>query len=119
MSTQVFLQANDKFAASFVKPDRSSFKNVIIVQCMDPRINPYDQLGLKTIDAITIRNAGCSAKEAIRSIIVAQHLVGVLGEIAIFHHKDCGMTKGTTNQIREIVKKANPGRADIAATGTA
>ncbi|KAJ7139664.1 carbonic anhydrase [Mycena epipterygia] len=115
MSTADFVEANEKYAAGFDKPDRGGFKNVIVVTCMDSRVNPYDQLGLKTGDAITIRNAGGSAKDALRSIMVAQHFVGVRGEIAVFHHKDCGMTRTTTEQMRELVKKANPGRDDVAA----
>ncbi|KAF7370578.1 Protein kinase domain-containing protein [Mycena sanguinolenta] len=112
-----FRQANEKDVASFEKPDRSKlFRNVIVVTCMDPRVNPYDQLGLKTGQAITIRNAGGSAKEALRSIIVAQHFIGADGEIAVFHHTDCGMSRTTTDEVRHIVKKANPGRDDIAAT---
>ncbi|KAJ6574640.1 carbonic anhydrase [Mycena capillaripes] len=117
MSGPEFLQANEKYAASFEKPDRNKlFRNVIIVTCMDPRINPYDQLGLKIGEAIIIENAGGSAKEALRSIMVAQHFIGVSGEIAIYHHTDCGMSRVTTDQMRELVKKANPGRDDVAAT---
>ncbi|KAJ7247639.1 carbonic anhydrase [Mycena haematopus] len=117
MSALEFRQANKKYAANFEKPNRSKlFRNVIIVACMDPRVNPYDQLGLKTGNGITIRNAGGSAKDALRSIIVAQHFIGVDGEIAVFHHTDCGMSRTTTDQVRNIVKMANPGRDDIAAT---
>ncbi|KAJ6518834.1 carbonic anhydrase [Mycena sanguinolenta] len=117
METSEFRQANEKYAASFEKPNRSKlFRNVIVVACMDPRVNPYDQLGLRTGEAITIRNAGGSAKDALRSIIVAQHFIGADGEIAVFHHTDCGMSRTTTGEVRDIVKKANPGRNDIAAT---
>ncbi|KAJ7124748.1 carbonic anhydrase [Mycena crocata] len=117
MNSSNFLKANATYAANFEKPDRSLlFKNVIVVTCMDPRVNPYDQLGLKTGEGITIRNAGGSAKEALRSIMVAQHFIGVHGEIAIFHHKDCGMTRVTTPEMRDVVKKANPGHVDVAKT---
>ncbi|KAJ7785865.1 carbonic anhydrase [Mycena metata] len=115
MSTEEFLQANEQYAANFNKPDRSLFKNMIIVTCMDPRLNPYEQLGLKFGEAIHIRNAGGSAKEALRSIMVAQHFIGVNGTISIFHHKDCGMSRVTTSQMRDLVKKATPGRDDVAA----
>ncbi|KAJ6501624.1 carbonic anhydrase [Mycena vitilis] len=77
--------------------------------------SPYDQLGLKIGEAITIRNGGGSTKEALRSIMVAQYSLGVDGEIAVFHHKDCGMSKVNTEEMRDLVKKANPGRDDIAA----
>ncbi|KAF8213535.1 carbonic anhydrase, partial [Mycena galopus ATCC 62051] len=78
--------------------------------------SPYAQLGLKNGQAVIIRNAGGSAVDAVRSIMVPQHFLGVDGEIAVFHHTDCGLTRVTTEQMREIVKKANPGRDDIAAT---
>ncbi|KAK7064598.1 kinase domain-containing protein [Favolaschia claudopus] len=117
MSNPEFSEANAKYAANFVKPDRSKlFRNVIIVSCMDPRVNPYDQLGLKTGESITIRNAGGSTKEGLRSIIVAQHFIEVRGEIAVFHHTDCGMSRTTTDQVRDLVKQANPGRGDVAET---
>ncbi|KAF8213547.1 carbonic anhydrase [Mycena galopus ATCC 62051] len=83
---------------------------------MDPRIDPYNQLGLKIGEAVIIRNAGGSVQDALRDIVIAQHGVGIHGEIVIFHHKDCGMSKITTEKVRENVKKANPGRDDIAAT---
>ncbi|KAJ7102349.1 carbonic anhydrase [Mycena belliarum] len=110
MASADFLEANGKYAANFEKPDRSLLRNVII-EC-----SPYDQLGLKLGEVITIRNAGGSAKEALRSIMVAQHFIGVTGEIAVFHHKDCGMSRVTTEAMRGLVRIANPGRADIAAT---
>jgi carbonic anhydrase len=48
--------------------------------------------------------------------MVAQHFIGVRGEIAVFHHTDCGMSRVTTDEMRDLVKKANPGRDDVAAT---
>ncbi|KAJ6604221.1 carbonic anhydrase [Mycena vulgaris] len=116
MTTPDFLQANRNYAANFEKPERRAFKNVIIVTCMDPRVNPYDQLGLKLGEAITIRNAGASVKDALRSIMVARHFIGVTGEIAVFHHKDCGMSRVTTDEMRALVKRANPGREDVSRT---
>ncbi|KAJ7823555.1 carbonic anhydrase [Mycena olivaceomarginata] len=111
MGTEEFNQANEKYAASFEKPDRSKlFRNMIVVCCMDPRVNPYDQLGVRTGETITIRNARGSAKEALRSILWRRHFIGV------FHHTDCGMSRTTTDQVRALVKKANAGRDDIAET---
>ncbi|KAF7340026.1 Protein kinase domain-containing protein [Mycena venus] len=100
--TPEILQANEKYAASFKKPEMSGFKNMII--------------SLKNGEAVIIRNAGGSAIDAVRSIMVPQLFLGVNGEIGVFHHTDCGMTKVTTDQMRELTKKANPGRADVAAT---
>ncbi|KAF7367278.1 Carbonic anhydrase [Mycena sanguinolenta] len=112
------LQANEKYAANFasLKPDMGRFRNMMIIACCDPRVDPYDLLGLKNGEALIIRNAGGSAVDAVRSIMVPQHSFGVTGEIAVIHHTDCGMTKVTTDQMRELVKKANPARDDVAAT---
>ncbi|KAK7064587.1 carbonic anhydrase [Favolaschia claudopus] len=114
--TSSFVQANEKYAANFSKPDGSGFKNYMIIACCDPRIDPESQLGIKSGEAVIIRNAGGSAIDALRSIIVPQHAIGVTGEIAVFHHTDCGMTKVTTPAMREMLKKANPDRQDVAAT---
>ncbi|KAJ7356921.1 carbonic anhydrase [Mycena albidolilacea] len=110
------IQANEKYAASFQKPDMAGFKNMTIIACCDPRVDPYAKLGLKNGEAVIIRNAGGSAVDAVRSITVLQHGIAVTGEIAVFHHTDCGMTKVTTDRMRELVKTANPGRDDVAAT---
>ncbi|KAJ7185686.1 carbonic anhydrase [Mycena filopes] len=115
MTTQEFLQANEKYAASFNKPDGSQFRNLITISCMDARINPYDQLGVKFGEAIHIRNAGDSVKEALRSIIIVQHSLRLDCTIAVFHHTDCGLSKVTTSEMRDLVKTAVRGRDDVVA----
>ncbi|KAJ7693617.1 carbonic anhydrase [Mycena rosella] len=114
MTSSEFVEANTKYSATFEKqPIRA--KNPLIITCMDPRVQPYDQLGVKIGEGGIVRNAGGSAQEAINSIVVAQHFFGTT-EIAVFHHTDCGMTKFTTEWLRDTVKKANPGRDDVART---
>ena len=78
-------------------------RKLIILTCMDSRINPPQQMGLHEGDAHIIRNAGGVAKDALRSIIISQRLLGTR-EIAVFHHTDCGMVKFTTPQLRDILK---------------
>jgi len=114
MSAQEFIEANQKYAASFTKP-KINRRNVLVVTCMDPRIHPYEQLGLKIGEAGIVRNAGGSAEDAINSILVAQHMFENR-HVAIVHHTDCGMTKFTTEGLRNKIKEANPGRDDVAKT---
>ncbi|KAJ6501635.1 carbonic anhydrase [Mycena vitilis] len=116
MTESLLFKGNEQYVDTFKKPDFSEFKNLIIITCVDPRVNPYDQLGLNVGEAITIRNAGGSAEDAVRSIMVPQHFLGLGAEIAVFHHTDCGLSRVTTDEMRDLVKKANPGRDDIAAT---
>ncbi|KAL1846397.1 hypothetical protein Daus18300_014265 [Diaporthe australafricana] len=60
------------------------------VTCMDARIDPVSAFGISLGDAHVVRNAGGSAKEALRSIIVSQQLLGTR-EIIIIKHTACGM----------------------------
>jgi carbonic anhydrase len=52
-------------------------------------------------------------KEALRSIIISQRLLGTR-EIAIFRHTGCGMQTFSTPQLRDIVKNAHPTDAVVA-----
>ena len=54
----------------------------------------------------------CS-KEALRSIVISQRLLGT-AEIAVFHHTDCGMLTFSNDDIRRKVKTEEPGNAAVA-----
>ncbi|KAI0267169.1 carbonic anhydrase [Gloeopeniophorella convolvens] len=122
-SANEFIKANDAYTASF--GDKGSLalppaRKLAIVTCMDARLEqvsfstfPAAHLGLKEGDAHIIRNAGGSAEEAIRSLVISQRLLGTR-EIAVFRHTDCGMLTFKTEQLRDIVKNAAPGDAEVA-----
>jgi carbonic anhydrase len=71
---------------------------------MDARILPSRALGLEEGDAHVIRNAGGRARDALRSIIISQRLLGTR-ELAIIHHTDCGMLTFTNRDLREKVRE--------------
>ncbi|EKM60802.1 uncharacterized protein PHACADRAFT_246953 [Phanerochaete carnosa HHB-10118-sp] len=105
-----FVKNNEEYAATF--GEKSSLplapaKKLAIVTCMDARINVYAELGIHEGDAHIIRNAGGSAKDALRSIIISQRLLGTR-EIAVFHHTGCGMLTFNTQQLRKLVKDSDP-----------
>ncbi|KAF7310388.1 Carbonic anhydrase [Mycena chlorophos] len=110
MSTvpQSILQANEKYAASFAKPTTPR-KNFLVVTCLDPRIQPYEQMGLQFGECGVLRNAGGTAPNALPNIIVAQNFG--LRDIAIVHHTDCGLTHITHQLIRDAVQEANGAEA--------
>lgn len=54
----------------------------------------YALYGLQEGDAHVIRNAGGRAKDALRSLIISQQLLGTK-HIVILHHTDCGMVTFT------------------------
>lgn len=53
------------------------------------------------------------SEEAIRSIVVSQRLLGTR-EVALFRHTGCGMLTFKTEQLRDILKNAAPGDAEVA-----
>ncbi|POS72215.1 carbonic anhydrase [Diaporthe helianthi] len=60
------------------------------VTCMDARIDPVAAFGISLGDAHVVRNAGGSAREALRSIVISQQLLGTW-EIILIKHTGCGM----------------------------
>ncbi|KAJ7169463.1 hypothetical protein C8R46DRAFT_1088851, partial [Mycena filopes] len=113
------IEANQFYAATFQKPELLP-RDLLIVKflnlirnCIDQPFRPYEQLGLNIGAGGIIRNAGGSAHNALPGIIIVQQNYGGRN-IAVFHHTDCGMTHFMTEGMREKVKKANPGRDDIA-----
>ena len=58
---------------------------------MDARLNVEQVLELRLGDAHVIRNAGgIATDDAIRSIVISQHLLGT-EEVIVIEHSECGM----------------------------
>ncbi|MGH7701801.1 MAG: beta-class carbonic anhydrase [Gemmatimonadales bacterium] len=100
------LKANEQFAShrkihQLPMPPR---RHLAIVTCMDARIIPTKMLGLAEGDAHIIRNAGGRAKEALRSLVISQRLLGT-NEVAVIHHTDCGMLTFTNDSLRKKVRE--------------
>ncbi len=73
---------------------------------MDARLTVEDILELRTGDAHIIRNAGgLATDDAIRSLVISQHLLGT-EEVIVIEHTGCGM----------LTFEDEPVRARIAAT---
>ena len=99
------LQANEAYARSF---DRGHLplppaRRIAVLTCMDARIIPSRALGLEEGDAHVIRNAGGRARDALRSLIISQRLLGTR-EVAVIHHTDCGMLTFNNRELREKVR---------------
>lgn len=71
--------------------------------CMDARIDPCAAFGIELGDAHVIRNAGGCAKDALRSVVISQQLLGTR-EILVVKHTDCGMLTFTNDDIRATIK---------------
>ncbi|KAH0604217.1 uncharacterized protein H6S33_007248 [Morchella sextelata] len=82
-------------------------KSLAIVTCMDAWIHPRDAFDVELGDAHVIRNAGGSAREALRSIIISQQFLDTK-VIMVVKHTECGMM-GLTNENAHAKIKNNLG----------
>jgi carbonic anhydrase len=81
-------------------------RRLAVLACMDARLTVEDILELRTGDAHIIRNAGgLATDDAIRSLVISQHLLGT-EEVIVIEHTGCGM----------LTFEDEPVRARIAAT---
>jgi carbonic anhydrase len=110
------LKANKDYVAAFKKGGLAMppARKTAIVTCMDARIDPARALGLEEGDAHVIRNAGGRVSEAIRSLVISQQLLGTR-EVAVIHHRDCGMLTFTDEQLRKQLRKELGANADSVA----
>ena len=102
------LANNEAFAAGLpaqhlpIEPQR----RLVIVTCMDSRLDVFAALGLREGDAHILRNAGgVITDDVIRSIAVSQRRLGTRS-VMLIHHTDCGMQKLTDDGFRAELQDA-------------
>lgn len=75
-------------------------RKLVILTCMDSRMDLEQLLGLHVGDAHMIRNAGgLATDDAVRSLILSTHLLGTRA-IAVIQHTQCGLMSITDEQFR-------------------
>jgi carbonic anhydrase len=96
------LDRNEKFASSYAPvPLGPPTAQVIVVSCLDHRVDPAIVLGLQLGEAPVIRNAGGRVTQAVIDDVaylafLAEQLFGGqveadrLFEVAVIHHTQCG-----------------------------
>jgi carbonic anhydrase len=95
--------ANELYAAGFAKGDLPSppARKLVVVTCMDARLDPARFLGLEEGDAHVIRNAGGIVNdETIRSLVVSHQLLAT-EEAVVIGHTECGMLTFTNADAHE------------------
>lgn len=105
-STDELVANNASYAAGFTKGELPlpPAKKVVVLACMDARLDPAKALGLQEGDAHVIRNAGGVASEdALRSLVISQRLLGT-EEIILVHHTDCGMETFSDDAVKEQIR---------------
>ena len=93
------LERNEQFAPTYTPaPLGPPTAQVLIVTCLDHRVDPAITLGLRLGDAPVIRNAGGRVTQAVIDDLaylgyLAEQLFGgqdSLFEVAVIHHTQCG-----------------------------
>jgi carbonic anhydrase len=104
--TDELLANNAAYARYFTSGDLPTppAKKVVVLACMDARLNVYGALGLREGDAHVIRNAGgVATDDAIRSLVISQRLLGTR-EIILIHHTDCGMLTFRDDEVKAAIE---------------
>ncbi len=96
------VRANRSFADGFGTRtlEAAPARGLVVLTCMDARLEPMRFCGLAPGDAHVVRNAGGRASDdAIRSLIVSSRLLGTR-EFVVIHHTECGMATFTDDELR-------------------
>jgi carbonic anhydrase len=102
------LEGNAAFAEAFDQGDLKipPARGVLVLTCIDARLDPARMLGLEAGDAHFLRNAGGRVTDdMIRSATISSWLLGTR-EFLVIHHSDCGMTKFTDDVLHEKIRDA-------------
>ncbi|KAK0635995.1 carbonic anhydrase [Bombardia bombarda] len=98
--------ASESYSSTFTKGDLvlPPAKKYLVLTCMDARIDPAQAFGIELGDAHVIRNAGASAVDALRSIVISEQLLGT-NEIVLVKHTGCGMLTFKNEDAYGVVEK--------------
>jgi carbonic anhydrase len=81
---------------------------------MDARLTVEEILGLQSGDAHIIRNAGgLATDDAIRSLVISQHLLGT-HEVMVIEHTGCGMVTFHDEDVRADLAEKTGTDVDMA-----
>jgi carbonic anhydrase len=92
-ATDDVLRNNEAYAETFGAAELSAppAMKLVVVTCMDARIDVHAVLGLEPGEAHVLRNAGgVITDDTIRSLAISQRMLGT-EEVLLMHHTRCGM----------------------------
>jgi carbonic anhydrase len=85
---------------------RQPKRQLVIVTCMDSRLDVFAALGLNEGEAHILRNAGgVITDDIIRSVAISQRRMDTR-EVMLIHHTDCGMQTLTDDGFRAELQRA-------------
>jgi carbonic anhydrase len=113
--TERALAENERYAATFDRPnlDLPPSRKLAVLACLDARLTVEQVLGLRTGEAHIIRNAGgLATDDAIRSLVISQHLLGTQ-EVLVIEHTGCGMLTFDDAHVREHIAEETGEDVDL------
>ena len=114
-ATDNLLDNNAGYVSAFDKGDlpRPPARKLAVLACMDARLTVEQVLGLRTGEAHIIRNAGgLATDDAIRSLVISQHLLGT-EEVLVIEHTGCGMLTFDDDHVREHIAQTTGEDVDL------
>jgi carbonic anhydrase len=112
-STDELLNAAEKFRDTFTLNELTAapVRHIVVLACMDARLDLFRLLGLEIGDAHILRNAGGRVTDdMIRSLLLSSHALGTR-EIVVIHHTGCGLEHRSNDELRERVREGSGGDA--------
>src|SRR4051794_40190560 len=101
------MNGNAAYAEAFAAGDLAAppAKRLVVVTCMDARIDVYAALGLQPGDAHVLRNAGgVVTDDTIRSLAISQRMLGS-EEVMLVHHTRCGMQSFSNDEFTRALEQ--------------
>ena len=96
------MESAREFKAGFV-PDQHSAapeRHLVVVTCMDARLDLFRLLGLEIGDSHILRNAGGRVTDDVmRSLVLSSNVLGTT-EVIVIHHTGCGLFGRENDELR-------------------
>lgn len=102
------LDANRAYAEQFADGHAAKrpSRRLLVITCMDARVEPLRLLGLDVGDAHVVRNAGGRVSDdVVRSAVLSSALLGT-DHAVVIHHTDCGLGPTTEEAVRSDLADA-------------
>ncbi|CAH0043435.1 unnamed protein product [Clonostachys solani] len=97
-------------------PDKSlPMPKIFIVSCCDPRIDPWDILGLQKWDAVVTRGAAGRMAAQFNNLLFLDHILNFT-DVMIIHHTDCSAEIFSNADVRQALNERAPGANDTIGT---
>lgn len=100
------LAANEKYAATFTGADLTApaDKGLLVLTCMDSRLDPLRMLGLERGDAKVYRNAGARVTDDVLATVVLANALLNVQRVLVLPHRGCAMAGKTEDDVQQALE---------------